>query len=177
MTTSLLCRLTVSGVLLLAAGGKALSMKTFAETVTKLGRLTGRPAVLLAVAVTFVELTVGFWMAVSVSDQNAYAAIGLFSLFSIVVSLNLVSRNAAECGCFPLLKSVKATWRLVIRNGALSTMAWLAMSPKSVSSFAPEIFTLSVLVVICTLAADSQRVGGAPRPSASLNVGKRAATI
>ena len=177
MSVAVACRILVASLFILAAVGKVFNLRLFAKAVSKFGFLTGWPAWWLACGIALTELALGLWMLISPrSDLNLYGAICLFSIFALVVGLNLLAHNAGECGCLPFVRTLQATWRLVFRNAALSILAWLGTSPRSVGSMASAVFALSMLVVIFTVVADSMPLEkSVPKSEPGLKLAKDAA--
>jgi thiol-disulfide isomerase/thioredoxin len=86
-------------------------------------------AATLAVALPLAELTVaGLLLPASTALVGALGAFVLLAAFTSAIGWNLARGRAPDCHCFGQLHSAPASWKTLVRNGALLGLAGFAVA-------------------------------------------------
>jgi thiol-disulfide isomerase/thioredoxin len=86
-------------------------------------------AATLAVALPLAELTVaGLLLPASTAMAGALGAFMLLAAFTSAIGWNLARGRAPDCHCFGQLHSAPASWKTLVRNGALLGLAGVAVA-------------------------------------------------
>ena len=124
-----LARIAVAAVFLGACLAKIRDPEAFALAVNRYRILPGEFVNLVAIVLPWIELTAGLAVLAGPTRLRAAGAtliVGMLTVFTLAISLNLVRGIEASCGCFSTRAdaAVSDGWNLV-RNGAL---IWLALA-------------------------------------------------
>ena len=127
-----LARLAVAGVFLGACLAKIRDPELFALAVNRYRILPGEFVNLVAIVLPWIELTAGLAVLAGPTRLRAAGAtliVGMLTVFTLAISLNLVRGIEASCGCFSTRAdaAVSDGWNLV-RNGALIWLGLAALS-------------------------------------------------
>src|SRR5882724_2363886 len=146
-----------------SASQKAISFKSFVQTVAAYELLPHGSARLFALGITVLEVAVCIsFLGGFLSQIGASCAVLLLFLFALAMAINLRrGRSWLSCGCFgPGRNSIK--WQLVIRNlllGALASIvgigsgSWVSQSLRvDLSTFCG--FALFICLALVTLLID-----------------------
>ena len=84
---------------------------------------------LLAFLLPLSELTTaGLLVASPTRALGGVAALVLLALFSVAIAIGLAQGRAPDCHCFGQLHSAPASWKTLVRNGALAVLAGTAVA-------------------------------------------------
>lgn len=88
-----------------------------------------RSAAPLAIALPLAELAVaGLLLPASTAIIGAIGALALLAVFSATIGWNLARGRSPDCHCFGQLHSAPASWKTLVRNGALLGVAGIAVA-------------------------------------------------
>ncbi len=128
-----------------------------AGTRTAVGEF-GAPASLvrsLAVVIPLAELVVAVLLVYGPTRTiGGVGALGLLALFSGAIAVRLARGQAPDCHCFGQLHSAPVSWKTLVRNGVLATLAgvaWiagLAGDTPSAVAWMQDVNTLGVLLTL-----------------------------
>ena len=124
---TLIARLALAAVFAVAAATKLADREGTRKAVVAFGapeRLATPVAILLPLA----ELAVaGLLLPATTAVYGAVGALVLLALFSLAIAVNLARGRTPDCHCFGQLHSEPASWKTLVRNGVLATVAVLAL--------------------------------------------------
>lgn len=142
--------IVLSGLFLSAGLHKAYAPAYYRSLI---GGYTGLPAALTGLAgkvLALAEISVGALLLLPAARiAAAYGALGLLSLYSLLIGIGLLRGLEMDCGCSgPLSRKKLSSW-LLLRNGVLLLCAWLPTIPSTnrVTGFE------DLLIILCSSAA------------------------
>lgn len=116
----LLLRLTLGGLLTLAAITKLTDRTAFQAAVAEFQLLPHALERPFAIALPFVELTLGALLLAGLGTAiAAWAAVPVFLSFSIAIGVNMARGRELDCHCFGSVQSEPIGWPALIRSSAL----------------------------------------------------------
>jgi uncharacterized membrane protein YphA (DoxX/SURF4 family) len=116
-------RWITGGVLLIAGVAKARAMSEFVATIQLFRIVPRQPSKMVARLIVGLEVIVGTCLLAGISVQLAVVvAVVLFSVFVLVILINLVRHNIFDCNCFGPYFKQKIGIRVLIRNLLLITL-------------------------------------------------------
>lgn len=143
-------RCVIGVVLLLGSLTKWANFGWFVGVLKKYDLAPRQTAVISAFSIALLELVIGILLLVGRwLPWSAYTALGLFLVFALAISVNLVRGKFIECGCNGFWKKTRIGWQLVSRNLGLSGLAFLSGVAEVwlVSHLCSWIFVLSLALV------------------------------
>lgn len=143
-------RLLAGAILLVASSTKCLNFRWFVRILEKYDLAPRQAVRLCAHAIVASELAVGTALLFGWRlPFSAYAALGLFLLFTAAISINLArGRFDIECGCASFWRRAKIGWHLVFRNLGLAGFAALAGGGTFIGRFSAYVFASCVILVL-----------------------------
>ncbi len=129
MTYLFLAARIIVGLLFLVSGlGKLANRAEFVRAVEAYQLLPKSSLPIFGLALPLAELVTGIMMLAGVLNPiPAYAACGLFLIFIVAITINLLRGSTdTPCGCFAG-RLEKISWTLVIRNLMLTSLALLSL--------------------------------------------------
>ena len=116
----LLLRLTLGGLLTLAAITKLTDRAAFQAAVAEFQLLPHALERPFAIALPIVELTLGALLLAGLGTAiAAWAAVPVFLSFSIAIGVNMARGRDLDCHCFGSVQSEPIGWPALIRSSAL----------------------------------------------------------
>ena len=120
----LLLRLTLGGLLTLAAFTKLADREAFRTAVSEYRVLPSTLERPFAATLPMVELTVGVLLLAGLGTVIAASlAVPVFLSFSIAIGVNMLRGRALDCHCFGSVQSEPIGWPAIIRSSALLVTA------------------------------------------------------
>ncbi len=120
----LLLRLTLGGLLILAAVTKFVDRGGFQAAVSEYRVFPSALERPFAVTLPFVELTLGVLLLAGLGTVIAASlAVPVFLSFSLAIGVNMVRGRDLDCHCFGSVQSEPIGWPAVIRSSALLVVA------------------------------------------------------
>jgi uncharacterized membrane protein YphA (DoxX/SURF4 family)/thiol-disulfide isomerase/thioredoxin len=158
IVVALIARIFLAAVFAVAGIAK---LRDFAGTRHALGEfgappnLAGPFAVILAV--TELIVSVALLLAVTASG-GTLAALLLLVLFTVVIAVNLSKGKAPQCHCFGQMQSTPISWKTIVRNLVLSSVAVIAWmgsryKPPSMLSWIIQARGSELLAIVTVAAA------------------------
>lgn len=141
----------LTGVVLLAASfTKWMNLRWFADILGKYGLTPVRTKYIVAVGLACLESAVGFLLLLGrYLPASAFAALGLFLVFSAAVAWNLAQgRWNIECGCGGPARKAKIGWSLIMRNAGFVGLALISSKIGSIIPTYPLIFPISIALIL-----------------------------
>lgn len=121
-------RLLIGGILVFGAVGKLLEFDWFVDVLRKYELAPDRWQRAMAATVVALEIVVGLVLLLGfVQPWAAFAATGLFAVFTAAVVVNLRRGRFTDCGCNGFHKGQRIGWHLVSRNVGLMGLALLTV--------------------------------------------------
>ena len=152
----LLAPFGLAAVFALAAVTKLVRRSGFRQAVADFGvapRLV--PAVTVLVPVLEAATAVALVLP-SAATWGAGAAIGLLSLFTIAIAINVASGRHPKCFCFSASRSSPVGWRTMVRNGLLVVPAIIVLNtdetPYATVTADPSLVALFVVSAVLAVA-------------------------
>lgn len=164
MTAVLIARLVLAGVFAVAGIAKLADRGGTRKAVVSFGA-PERVAGALSIVLPLAELAVaGLLLPSSTAVYGALGALMLLALFSVAIAVSLARGRAPDCHCFGQLHSEPASWKTLVRNGALLALAVVALAgsaagdPTSAVAWigrldGPELLALAVAAAAVVVAA------------------------
>jgi thiol-disulfide isomerase/thioredoxin len=164
---TLVARLVLAAVFAVAAVAKLRDRCGTRQAVVEFGAPEGLAGP-LALALPLAELIVaGLLLSPETALAGAMGALALLLLFTLAVAASLARGKSPDCHCFGQLHSAPASWKTLVRNGALLAVALFALvgsvveEPLSAVAWIGELGAAEVItLVIAATASVVLAVGG-----------------
>ena len=128
MVVTLIARLLLAAVFAVAAVTKLADREGTKKAVIAFGT-PERLAAPLAILLPLAELAVaGLLLPATTAVYGAVGALVLLAVFSIAIAVSLARGRTPDCHCFGQLHSEPASWKTLVRNGALAVVAVVALA-------------------------------------------------